>query len=306
MKNTTNKFSCIQASWFSAYLDHILITKGLSRNSLSAYRHDLERFFSFCDEHEKQIGEVDQFFITGFLRHLLDLGLSPRSVGRNLSSIKSLYRFLVSDGLLSSEPSQFVEAPRIRENFPDALTYEETENLLAAIPLSTLPGIRDRAILEFLYSTGCRVSEACGLKLGDIYFDEGFVRLFGKGNKERVVPLGREASYYLSRYIRDVRDKFVKTHSRDYVFLAERKGTPLSRVAVWMVIKKYAKRAGLKKNVHPHTLRHTCATHLLEGGADLRAVQEILGHEDISTTQIYLNIQKQWLKEEYRKYHPRA
>ena len=244
--------------------------------------------------------------IAGHLRLLTDIGLSARSIARKMSSIRGVFRYAIDEGLTKSDPTEGLKMPKAISSLPDVLSIDEVNNMLNAVRLDHPRGlgIRDRAILETLYGTGARESELIGMATNDIYEDIGFVRLFGKGKKERLVPINETALHWISRYRRDVRPK-LKGEKRTTVLFLNCRGGRFSRMGIYNIVRKWAEAAGLS-GVHPHTLRHAFATHLIEGGADLRSVQEMLGHADISTTQIYTNISKKYLHEVYRKFHPRG
>jgi len=235
----------------------------------------------------------------------VDIGLAASSISRNISALRTFWSFLLTNRYTDNDPLEGLELPKKAKRLPEVLSIDEVNKMLAAVDISKILGLRDRAILEFMYACGARVSETIDLKTTDIYPDEQFVRLYGKGAKERLVPIAKEAIYWLERYIRDIRPKIAKTSSGGFVFLNYR-GGKLSRMGIWKIVRKWVERAGIKKPVHPHTLRHTFATHLIEGGADIRAVQQMLGHESIITTQIYTHISRQHILEVYHKFHPRG
>jgi integrase/recombinase XerD len=240
-----------------------------------------------------------------FVYALKDLGLAPATIRRQISAVRTYYRFLVGEGRATRDPSERLESPRQWRRLPAVLTVAEVERLLAAPNTDEPLAIRDRALLEFGYATGARVSELVGLRLQDVRYEDGVARIFGKGSKERVVPVGRRALGAVALYVREIRPRFDQGEGRGIVFLNAR-GTPLSRVGAWAIIKRAALVAGLTKRVSPHTLRHTFATHLLEGGADLRAVQEMLGHADLGTTQLYTHVDRDYLRTVHKTYHPRG
>jgi integrase/recombinase XerD len=286
------------------------LEKSLAPNSLDAYRRDVRRYVTFLQTNGKdRPDDVDANIISLFIRGLHDLGLSPKSIARNLSAVKGFHKFLVGEKIAKSDPTENSDLPKIGKSLPDVLSVEEIEKVLDAVcPSSTADNrlwIRDRAILETLYATGIRVSELVGLQQGNIYPDEELIRVFGKGSKERLVPIGTQALQWIQKYQSDVRSVLSKQQAHDALFLNWR-GKPLTRMAVWNIVKLYTQKARIEKEVHPHTFRHSFATHLLEGGADLRAVQEMLGHADISTTQIYTHIDREFVKAEHHKFHPRA
>jgi len=252
-----------------------------------------------------KIDDATRGLIAGYIRFLSELGLSARSISRNISALKTFWSFLIFNRYTEIDPLEGVELPKSAKRLPDVLSIDEVEKILSCVKIDTPLGLRDRALLEFLYATGARVSESIGAKISDIHPEIGFVRLFGKGSKERLVPIAKESLYWLDRYIRDGRTKLAKQNSGGYIFLNNR-GGKLSRMGIWKIVKRWTNASGIEKPVHPHTFRHSFATHLLEGGADLRAVQMMLGHESITTTQIYTNISQEWIFENYHKYHPRT
>ena len=290
---------------FEGYLK---LEKSLSANSVEAYGRDVRKF----QQHlvfERINGRPDQTTtkqLRDFLNTLTDLGLGATSQARVLSGLKAFFSFLIMEDLMKLDPTDTLEAPKTGRHLPDTLSYPEVETLLQAIDLSTDEGLRTRALLEVLYSSGLRVSELCGLKLSNIASDQGFMKVLGKGNKERLVPVGREALKHLNFYLSAVRGHLdIKPGSEDLAFLSQR-GRPLSRITVFTTIKKTAALAGLRKTVSPHTLRHSFATHLIEGGADLRAVQEMLGHASITTTEIYTHLDRDYLRQVITEFHPRS
>lgn len=288
------------------FVAHLAVERGLSGNTLDAYRRDLMRYLQFLKEAGKgdprQAVEAD---VSALVRVLADTGLEPSSISRNLSAIKTFHRFLASEGLTEGDPAERVVPPRHRRGLPAVLNIFEVERLLEQPDLTTPLGVRDRAMLEMLYALGIRVSELVSVRISDLLLDAEIVRVIGKGDKERVVPIGAEATEHVLYYQRNTRPGLAKPHSGDALFLNWR-GGKLTRMAVWRMLRACALRAGIQKDVSPHTLRHSFATHLLEGGADLRAVQEMLGHVDISTTQIYTHLDREYLKEVHRTFHPRG
>ena len=283
------------------------IEKSLSENSISAYRIDINRYVEFLEAHAvTKLDAIADAQVSKYLQMLYEIGLSPRSVSRNLTAIKGLYKFLIAEELLTKNPVEIVELPKLSRPLPDVLHQHEIEKILNQ-PDSAKPlGLRDRAILETLYATGMRVSELISLKQQDIMRTEGIVRVFGKGSKERLVPIGKPALDWIAKYQKNARAELAKTgRGKDVVFLNAR-GGPMSRMAIWNIVREYTNDAGIKKEIHPHTFRHSFATHLLEGGADLRAVQEMLGHAFIVTTQIYTHIDREYLKEVHKTFHPRG
>jgi len=288
------------------YAEHLNFERGLSPLTVSAYGRELERFITFAvmkgRNDPSSVGADD---VRDYVFHLGDVGLGPSSVSRAQSALRTYFSFLMEEGVLESDPTEGLQSPRVARPLPEVLDAAAVAALLEAPRVDSSVHWRDRAILEFLYATGVRVSELVGLLLTNLDLEEGLCTVFGKGSKERMVPLGRPACAALSRYLHEVRPALEKGKGRGYVFLNQR-GRPLSRTAVWKIVKAAARLAGIEGSVSPHVLRHTYATHLLEGGADLVAVQELLGHADISTTQIYMHLDLQYLRDVHRKYHPRS
>jgi integrase/recombinase XerD len=287
------------------FLDFLIIEKGLSKNTINAYGKDLDDYTFFLKKKaKKEIGTADKKDISNFIQYLSRKKVSPRSISRKVSSLKGLYRFLSAEGRISHDPTVNIETMRSDKKLPEVLSHQEMENLLSAPVINKKGGLRDRAIFELLYACGLRISELINLKVSDIHQSTGFVRILGKGAKERVVPIGEKALKWVQRYVNEERPGLSGRKSRDFVILNQR-GAPLSRMGVWKIIDAYVKKVGIAVPVSPHTFRHTFATHLLKGGADLRAVQEMLGHTDISTTQIYTHINKEYLKDVHMTFHPR-
>ncbi len=288
------------------FLDSLSIEKGLSKNTTISYGRDLRRYVLFFKKNGVATpSAVTRKEIMDFLLNERDRELSPVSVARELVAIRMFHRFLVAEGKLSEDVTESLEAPKLFKHLPDVLSAKEVEVLLESPNTRQPQGIRDRAVLEFMYATGSRASEVSTVKLGSVNFETGYARIRGKGEKERLVPLGSMAKKSLKRYLEAVRTRWLQGKTEEALFLT-RQGKKMSRQAVWAILKKYAKIAGLRKDVYPHTLRHSFATHLLEGGADLRVVQELLGHSDISTTQIYTHVEKSRLKSIHAKFHPRG
>ncbi len=289
------------------YAEHLLLERGASDNTLDAYLRDARRYLAFLAD--TGITRLDEVRAEQIRRHVFELdaaGLAPTSIARIISSVRSLHHFASIEGDTTRDPSDEVDLPRRRRGLPEVLTVDQIEAILA-LPDTTSPfGLRDRAILETLYATGMRVSELRELRAGQLLFEHELVRVIGKGNKERLVPIGSVARSWVTRYRKEARPQLVNPQRRndDVVFLNSH-GTALSRNALWKMTRSYGRRAGVELDVHPHTFRHSFATHLLEGGADLRAVQEMLGHEDISTTQIYTHVDRDYLREVHRTFHPR-
>ncbi len=293
------------------YFRFLQLEKWLAPNTLEAYRRDVDAYSRFLAAGGfGGIGDATDEHAAAFVRALSGVGLSAKSIARTISALKGLHRYLLGEKKIDTDPTQNLELPRIGKSLPDVLSYDEVEKILcAAAPADhTHNGLwmRDRALLETLYATGIRVSEATTLKRADIFPDQQLIRVFGKGSKERLVPIGAPALEWIARYSDGVRVNLaVKKQTGDAVFLNWR-GRPMSRVAVWNIVKECTRRAGIEKDVHPHSFRHSFATHLLEGGADLRSVQEMLGHADIATTQIYTHVDRELMRAEHTKYHPRG
>jgi integrase/recombinase XerD len=287
------------------FLNHLSIEVGLSINTVESYRRDMERYIGFL--REKRVHSADKILeehVTGFIVLRRRQGLAANSIARNLSSIRGFHKFLVMEGYSDSDPTGVLESPKRWRKLPTVLNIGQIEKLLDQPKGDTPLSIRDRAILEFLYATGVRISELSKIKRKDLLSEVGLVRVFGKGQKERIIPIGEAAVKATSRYLGEVRPSLAKEYSEDVLFLNNR-GRPFSRMGLWKILRRYVILAGIKKKVSPHTIRHSFATHLLEGGADLRAVQEMLGHADISTTQIYTHLDREYLKQEHRDHHPR-
>jgi integrase/recombinase XerD len=285
--------------WVDRYLAYLRIERGLAQNTLEAYQRDLKMYCAHLNGSE--LLSVEPAQVSGFLKFLYGQGLKARSAARALAAVRGLHRFLLLEKAVTENPTANVEAPQIFSPLPHFLNVDEVEQLLAAPDTRTVTGLRDRAMIEVLYATGLRVSELVNLRLDGVNLDTGFIRCLGKGSKERVVPLGASASQWVAAYLKKARPP----HRSEVLFL-NRKLMPLTRSEFWAILKNYAAQAGIRKNISPHTLRHSFATHLLEHGADLRAVQMMLGHSNISTTQIYTHVIRERLKEIYKSCHPRA
>ncbi len=288
------------------YLRFSIVEKGLSDNSIEAYERDLRDYFGFLSK--KKITKVSEDDTALILKHMLELQkkkISSVSRVRHLVTIRGFYKFLFNEKILKKNPAKIIELPKTGIRLPDVLTVREIELLLATPNKENAKGLRNAAMIELLYAAGLRVSELLNLKIADINREAGFVKVLGKGSKERIVPIGMYAKKSIEEYIKKSRPKLIKEKTSPYIFVA-RAGTPLTRQGFWKIIKKYAKQAGITKKITPHTFRHSFATHLLEGGADLRAVQKMLGHADISTTQIYTHVASDRLKEIHKKFHPRG
>ncbi len=290
----------------SLFRNFLISEVSSSQNTIDAYSRDVARFAQFLEIKKiESLSDVSRGIVSSYLHFLVDIGLATTSISRNISALRTFWSFLLTNRYTDADPLEGLELPRKAKRLPEVLSIDEVNKMLEAVDISKILGLRDRAVLEFMYACGARVSETIDLKTTDIYPDEQFVRLLGKGAKERLVPIAKEALYWLERYIRDIRPKIAKVSSGGFVFLNYR-GGKLSRMGIWEIVRKWAERAGIRKSVHPHTLRHTFATHLIEGGADIRAVQQMLGHESIITTQIYTHISQKHIREVYHKFHPRG
>ena len=294
------------AATISSFLTHIRVEKGLSPNTVSAYRRDLMKFSEFAQKRKLTLKTVSRDDLVDFLAALYRQRLESKSVARHLVSLRNFFRFAQAQELIPGDPSVNLESPKIRRSLPGYLRLEEVERLLAQPDAKTPFGLRDRAMLEVLYSAGLRVSELVGLRVSDLDTKVGCVRCIGKGDKERIVPIGKKALSMVERYLRDARPKLIGKFAGSSTLFVNRRGKPLSRVGVWKILSAYGRRAGLRVALTPHMLRHSFATHLLERGADLRSVQLMLGHADISTTQIYTHVVEERLKQIYKAHHPRA
>ena len=295
-----------RAFWLEGFRDYLSLEAGHSGNTVDAYLRDLRRMGEFAlARGAREPAQVTRAHLRDFVYLLKDLGLSAATIRRSVSAIRTYYGFLAGEGRVRNDPSDRLETPRRGRVLPDTLSVREVEALLAAPGIEDPLAWRDRALLELAYGAGMRVSELCGLGLTDLLLSEGLVRVFGKGAKERLVPLGRTTIGAVSVYLHQLRPSLDRGHGGGRVLLNAR-GEPLSRVGAWGIVKRAAERAGIRKRVTPHTLRHSFATHLLEGGADLRAVQEMLGHADLSTTQIYTHVDREYLRSVHRQFHPRA
>jgi len=296
-------------SWESTIIgfkNYLTIERSLSANSVEAYIHDVKKLAGFAKEKKKTELQIERSDLSEFITNISKSGVAARSQSRIISGIKAFYKYLIMEDYIINDPTALLESPKIGLKLPDTLSIEEIDKLIGAIDLSKKQGERNRAMLEILYSCGLRVTELISLKLSNISFEEGFIKVIGKGDKERLAPIGSTALKYLNIYINEVRNhqKIQKGHE-DIVFL-NRRGKQLTRVMIFTIIKQLAEKLSLKKNISPHTFRHSFATHLIQGGADLRAVQEMLGHESITTTEIYTHLDKEYLKEAIIQFHPRA
>jgi len=288
------------------YQDYLSLEQGSSPRTLEAYLRDVERFATYATVRGAATPtDVDARALREFVYHLKDLGLAPASIRRNVSAVRGYFRFLLAEGLVVRDPSERLETPKRWRSLPEVLSVSDVERLLAAPSLDEPLAFRDRALLELAYGAGLRVSEWITIGVRDLLLEDSLVRVFGKGSKERLVPIGRTAVGAVAVYLRELRPRLESGAGEGILFLNAR-GQPLTRMGAWKILRKYVERAGIEKHVSPHTLRHSFATHLLEGGADLRAVQEMLGHADISTTQIYTHVDREYLRSVHRQYHPRA
>jgi integrase/recombinase XerD len=288
-----------------SFLNYIQVEKGLAENTRLAYGRDLAKFSVFAANRGKTIEKIDRTDIIDFLASLYRHGLDSRSVARHLVTLRNFFRFAQREGMIPDDPSEHLESPRVRMRLPTFLTVKEVGRLLEQPDTNTPGGLRDRAMLELLYGAGLRVSEMLDLKLDDVRFEMGYLRTVGKGSKERLVPVGRSALAAVEQYLKNGRMKLLKKKTSPYLFVNQ-KGARLGRVGLWKILAAYGRRAGLRGKLSPHKLRHSFATHLLEGGADLRSVQMMLGHADIATTQIYTHVVQDRLKQVYKAHHPRA
>lgn len=296
--------------WSSAiagFGSYMMLERSLSKNTIDAYTRDISRLAEFSIESSPDLSplKIQLADLVKFISFINSLGISDRSQARIISGIRAFYRYLIMEDITNEDPSELLEAPKLGRKIPDILSLEEIEAMISAIDLSHNLGHRNKAIIETLYACGVRVSELVNMKLSAYYPDIGFVRVIGKNDKERIIPIGKEAIKSIDLYVKNERKKLIiKQSNEDYIFLT-RRGTKLSRIMIFHIVKELAKAAGIKKNVSPHIFRHSFATHLVEGGADLRVIQEMLGHESILTTEIYTHLDTNYLKEAILKYHPR-
>lgn len=288
------------------YRVFLRLEKGLSSNTIEAYMQDIAKLDTYLKSEGKHLLDATINELRDFLAALTDVGIHPRTQARLLSSLRSFYGFLNIDGYMDNNPADMLKSPKIGMHLPDVLTPDEIDKIIEAIDTSMLEAQRNRAIVELLYSCGLRVSELCNLRLSDLYLDEEFIKVTGKGNKQRLVPISERAIEELNYYFYDRERIDIKPGYQDYVFVSERRRKPLSRITVFCIIKELVAAAGINKNVSPHTFRHSFATHLLEGGANLRIIQAMLGHESIATTEIYTHIDRKRLREEIMEHHPRS
>ncbi len=290
---------------FRNYLNYLQVERGLATNTVEAYRRDVGEFLSLVRSRKWTLKGVRKQELAVYIQHLYGT-LSARSVMRKIVSLRSFFRFLLLDGYLQEDPSETLQSPKVWRSLPGYLSEDEVERLLEQPDLSTPYGLRDRAMLEVLYATGLRVSELVGIRLEEINFELGCLRTFGKGSKERIVPLGGSAVRFIQQYLKEARQHFLRKRRASPFLFVTQQGHSMTRQYFWMLVRKYGRKVGIEKKISPHLLRHSFATHLLDHGADLRAVQMMLGHADISTTQIYTHVSRERLKKIYARYHPRA
>ena len=288
---------------FKAYLQ---LEKSLSENSVGAYIHDIEKFTQFLIENTIELNpeEIELGHLEDFLKWINQLGMTPASQARIISGLRSFYKYCLQEQISKTDPTTLLEAPKLTKHLPDVLSFDEIEKIISAIDLSTPEGGRNKAMIETLYSCGLRVSELINLKRSCLYFEVGYIRITGKGDKERLVPIGDSAIKYIRVYLEKIRVHMPVIPGYEDVVFLNRRGRKLSRVMIFMIIKDAAKKASVTKSISPHTFRHSFATHLVEGGADLRAVQEMLGHESITTTEIYTHLDREYLRDTLQQYHP--
>ncbi|MCH7408769.1 site-specific tyrosine recombinase XerD [Belliella sp. DSM 111904] len=294
-------------SYQKQFQHYLKLERSLSKNSIIAYQQDISKLSAYMEQSFPSVSplQVRLGHLRSFVNDLASLEISAYSQSRIISGIKAFYRFLMYEDLITEDPAQLLETPKLGRKLPDTLSYEDISTILESIELGQPEGHRNRAMLEILYSSGLRVSELVDLKIGNVYFDIGFLRVTGKGNKERLVPIGTDAIKYLKIYLNEVRKNQSIAKGHEEVVFLNRRGKKLTRVMIFLIIKKQVKIAGISKNVSPHTFRHSFATHLIEGGADLRAVQEMLGHESITTTEIYTHLDRDYLRQVLNEFHPR-
>lgn len=288
-----------------AFLSYIRIERGLAENTVKAYQRDLKKLAAFVEGNGLAAETITRSDLVSYLMKLYQLDLDSRSVARHLVSLRQFFRFLLIEDLIREDPAMTIESPKFRSSLPTFLSVAEVERLLAQPDVTSVIGLRDKAIIELMYSTGLRVSELCGLQTDDLDMDAGCLRCIGKGKKERLVPIGKSAVHVIQQYQHDARPVLMGDHTSPHLFV-NRAGSPMNRVACWKMISEYGRRADLRLKLKPHMLRHSFATHLLDRGADLRSVQIMLGHADISTTQIYTHVVEERLKQVYKAHHPRA
>jgi len=293
-------------SYKEGFKQYLQLEKSLSDNTVDAYMHDLEKLTQYLllINTEKNPQQIELSDLEKFVKWISELGMTPASQSRIISGLKNFYKYCLQEQIVIKDPTALLEAPKLKRSLPDVLSFSEIESIISAIDLSTAEGIRNKAIIETLYSCGLRVTELVNLKISCLYLDVGFIRAIGKGDKERLVPVGSTAIKHINLYKNNTRVHIpIKPGNEDILFL-NRRGRKLSRIMIFLIIKELAKQAGITKNISPHTFRHSFATHLVEGGADLRAVQEMLGHESITTTEIYTHLDREYLRDTLQRFHP--
>lgn len=300
-----NKLAQNQGKLIKDFQDYLLVEKGLSENSIFSYSYDLKKFHDFLSRHEKDFLEVKSEYISNFLKEQKKKKISSRSLARAVAALRQFYRYLKDEKRLTQNPVEKIQTPEVKKSLPDYLTLSEIDELFTSIREDDPYERRDKAIFELLYSSGLRISEACNLLMNDVDLENMFLTVRGKGGRERLVPFGEKSLLIMRKYLENARDEILKNRFSDYLFISK-KGDFLNRKSVWRLLKKYISRTHIKKIVTPHTFRHSFATHLIENNADLRSVQELLGHIDISTTQVYTHLASRTLKEVHKKYHPRG
>ncbi|MGM0498015.1 MAG: site-specific tyrosine recombinase XerD [Bacteroidota bacterium] len=289
------------------FINFLRLERALSNNSIEAYRNDIKKFIQYLEAKGLSLlpHQIESDHLQNFIHWINELGISPRSQSRVISGIKSYYKYLLIENYIQKDPTELLETPKIGRELPKVLSVDEIDQLIQAIDLSQAEGQRNKAIIETIYSCGLRVSELINLKISNLYFKEGFIRIIGKGNKERLIPISQKATKEIKLYFEDRNKLSINPEHEDILFL-NRRGKQLTRVMIFTVIKRLAEKAGLSKDISPHTLRHSFATHLIEGGADLRAIQEMLGHESIITTEIYTHLDREYLRDTIIEHHPRS
>ncbi|MCM1372724.1 MAG: tyrosine recombinase XerD [Bacteroides sp.] len=302
---TINNTGCVSQDIVRRYIQYLHLERAYSRNTLDAYCKDLQKLFNYFSDHGIDFRQASVRDFDLFAGELRDSGIAPRSIARILSGVRSFYRFLVLEHEIEQDPTELLESPKIGRHLPQVLTVEEIDRIEAAIDRSKPEGVRDHCIIEVLYSCGLRISELTGLLISNLFLDEGFIRIHGKGNKERLVPISPKATKELLVWLDIRRHIQVKSGYEDHVFVSRTRGKALSRISLFVFIQRYAAQAGIEKEISPHTFRHSFATHLLMGGANLRAIQEMLGHECLDTTEIYMHLDTTQLREQILTCHPR-
>lgn len=305
IEKNEQKYTIIDKTLIRKYRQYLKLEKSFSNNTIDAYEKDLQKLLDYLENIQLQAVNIKLENLHQFAATLYDIDICPRSIARILSGIRAFYRFLILEHVIDNDPTELLETPKIKKSLPEVLSVAEIDRIIAAIDLSKDEGQRNRAIIEMLYSCGLRVTELCQLKLSDLFLDQGFIRVLGKGNKERLVPISNRAIKELQMWFIDRNTIQIKKGHEDFIFLSLRRGTALSRIMIFHIVKELTEICGIKKNISPHTFRHSFATHLLEGGANLRAIQAMLGHESIATTEIYMHIEKSKLREEILLHHPR-